>query len=111
MRKSTPARKPMTPMANIWKGVHGPWLRKMLEQSILTAPTRKPDSPPKATAVMTTMAVTGLNWGSMKNAALPATAMALSVAMVTSSLAMGRRLSKTRKKGSIVIARISRLIR
>ena len=75
------------------------------------APTRNPASGPRVTPVMMTMATTGLNWGSMKNAARPATAMALRTAMVTSSRAMGRRCSKTMKKGSIVTARISRLIR
>ena len=46
------------------------------------------------------MAITGLNWGSMKNAARPATEMAHSTAMTTSSRAWGRRPSNTRKNGS-----------
>ena len=66
-----------------------------------TAPTRNPVSPPKATPEMMTSASTGLNWGSIKNADRPAIAMAHRTAMVTSSLALGLRLSNTRKKGTI----------
>lgn len=66
---------------------------------MVMAPTRKPVSPPKATPAIMVRAMTGLNWGSMKNAARPARAMAQSTAMMTSSLAWGFRLSKMRKKG------------
>ena len=43
----------------------------------------------------------GLNWGSIKKADRPATPMAHNTAITTSSLALGLRRSKTRKKGSI----------
>ena len=55
-----------------------------LDVSMVTAPTRNPVSPPKATPAMMVSAMTGLNWGSMKNAARPATPMAQSTAMITS---------------------------
>ena len=56
-------------------------------------------------------AMTGLNCGSMKNAARPATPMAHSTAMTTSSRACGLRPSKTRKKGSIHSSKTSRAIK
>ena len=66
-----------------------------------SAPTKNPDSAPKHTADMITNAMTGLKLGTMKNAALPATAMAVSTAMINTSLAWGLRLSKVRKNGII----------
>ena len=50
---------------------------------------------------MMVMAITGLNWGSMKKAARPTTEMAHSTAMITSSRAWGLRPSDTMKKGSM----------
>ena len=88
-------------MQNICHGVHGPWEKNMLDTSMDSAPTRKPLSPPSATPEMMVMAITGLNWGSMKKAARPATEMAHSTAMTTSSRAWGLRPSNTRKKGSM----------
>ena len=88
-------------MANIWKGVHGPWEKSILLASMVMAPTRKPVSPPSATPEMMVSAITGLNWGSMKNAARPATPRAHSVATSTSSRAWGFRPSNTRKKGTM----------
>ena len=88
-------------MANIWNGVHGPWENSTLLASMVTAPTRKPVSPPSATPEIMVSASTGLNWGSMKNAARPATPSAHRVATSTSSRAWGRRPSNTRKKGAI----------
>ena len=66
---------------------------------MVTAPTKKPVSPPRDTPAMMTRAMTGLNCGSMKNAILPATPMAHRTAMRTSSLALGFLPSNTRKKG------------
>ena len=60
---------------------------------------------------MMTMAMTGLNWGSMNSAARPAMAMAQSTAMITSSRALGLRPSKIRKKGSIHSSKMSREIK
>ena len=68
---------------------------------MVTAPTRKPVSPPKATPARIVTAITGLKLGSIKNAALPATPMAHKVAIVTSSLAWGFLPSNTRKNGSM----------
>ena len=48
-----------------------------------------------------TIAAVGLNWGSIKNAALPATARAAITAITTTSRACGLRFSKTRKNGSM----------
>ena len=73
---------------------------------MVMAPTRKPVSPPKATPARMVMATTGLNSGSMKKAARPATFMATRTAMSTSSRAWGLRPSKIRKKGSIHSSRI-----
>lgn len=100
-RNRTPARKPMIPMQNICQGVHTPWENSILDTSMDKAPTRKPLSPPRATPEMMVIAITGLNWGSMKNAARPATEMAHSTAMTTSSRAWGRRPSNTRKNGAM----------
>ena len=47
------------------------------------------------------MAITGLNSGSIKKAARPATESAHNTAMTTSSLACGLRPSNTRKNGNI----------
>ena len=99
--KSTPARKPMIPIANICQGVHGPCENSILEVSIVTAPTRNPASPPKATPAIMVSASTGLNCGSIKNKLLPAIPIAQSTAMVTSSLALGFLPSNTRINGSI----------
>ena len=68
---------------------------------MVMAPTKKPVSPPNATPDIIVMAITGLNCGSIKSAARPAMAMAQSTAMITSSLALGLRPSKIRKKGAI----------
>ena len=51
----------MMPMANIWKGVQGPWENRTLLASMVMAPTRKPVSPPRATPEMMVRARTGLN--------------------------------------------------
>ncbi|CUQ54658.1 Uncharacterised protein [Flavonifractor plautii] len=75
---------------------------------MVIAPTRKPASPPKATPARIVRAITGLHWGSMNNAARPATATAQSTAMTTSSRAWGFLPSKRRKKGAIHSSRISR---
>ena len=110
LRNSTPAKKPMMPMLNIWKGVHGPCEKRTLLASMVMAPTRKPVSPPKATPAMMVRAMTGLNWGSMKKAARPATPKAHSTAMMVSSRACGRRPSKTMKNGSIHSSITSRAV-
>ena len=68
---------------------------------MVIAPTRNPVSPPKATPAIIVNAITGLNCGSMKNAARPAMPMAHRTAMITSSLACGFLPSKIRKNGSI----------
>ena len=99
--KSTPAKRPISPITNICQGVQGPWENSTLDTSIVTAPTRKPVSPPKATPAMMVSAITGLKLGSIKKAALPATPKAHSAAMVTSSRAWGFRPSKIRKNGSM----------
>ena len=99
--KRTPAVNPTSPMANICHGVHGPCANSTLEASIVTAPTRNPVSPPKATPARIAMAITGLNCGSMKKTARPATPMAHSTAITTSSRACGFRPSKTRKNGAM----------
>ena len=91
----------MMPMANIWKGVQGPWENRTLLASMVMAPTRKPVSPPRATPEMMVRARTGLNWGSMKKAARPATPRAQREATSTSSRACGFRPSNTRKKGTM----------
>ena len=57
------------------------------------------------------MAVIGLKWSIILNAARDATAMAHRTANTTSSLAWGLRRSKTRKKGTIVYKMISTLAR
>ena len=82
-----------------------------LDVSMVTAPTRNPVSPPKATPAMMVSAMTGLNWGSMKNAARPATPMAQSTAMITSSLAWGLCPSKMRKKGAMHSSRTSKAMK
>ena len=99
--KSSPARKPIIPAANICHGVQGPWEKMILDTSMVTAPTRKPVSPPRATPAIITRASTGLKLGSMKNAARPATPMAQRTAITTSSLAWGRLPSKMRKNGAM----------
>ena len=101
LRNRTPARKPIMPMANICHGVHGPCENITFEASIVIAPTRKPVSPPKATPAIIVSAITGLKFGSMKNAARPATPIAQRTAIITSSRACGFRPSKIRKKGSM----------
>ena len=101
----------MIPAANIWKGVHGPCENRKLLASMVMAPTRKPVSPPKATPAMMVSASTGLNWGSMKKAARPATPSAHSTAMTVSSLAWGFRPSNTMKNGSMQASSTSRAIR
>ena len=50
----------------------------------------------------------GLNWGSMKSAARPATPMAHSTAMITSSLVWGFLPSKTMAKGAMHSSRTNR---
>ena len=70
-----------------------------MDTIMVTAPTRNPVSPPKATPEMMTSASTGVNWGSIKKADRPATPMAQSTERVTSSLAFGFLLSKTKKNG------------
>ena len=59
---------------------------------------------------MMVSAMTGLNWGSMKKAARPATPKAHSTAMMVSSRACGRRPSKTMKNGSIHSSITSRAV-
>ena len=108
MRNRIPARKPMTPNANICHGVSGPCPKNILLTKPVTAPTRKPASPPNATFAIMMTAVTGLNWGSIKNAIRPATPMAQSTAVITGSLAWGFRLSKISAKGSMDSKMISR---
>ena len=66
---------------------------------MVTAPTKKPVSPPKPTPAIIVNASTGLNCGNIKKAALPAMAMAQRVAISTSSLAFGFLPSNTRKNG------------
>ena len=73
-----------------------------------TAPTKNPDSAPKHTPATITTAMTGLNCGSIKNAARPATAMAAKSANMTSSRAWGRRFSNIIKKGTMAIMIIAR---
>ena len=89
------------PMANICHGVHGPCENMTFDASMVIAPTKKPVSPPKAMPAIMVSASTGLNCGSMKNAARPATPIAHSTAMMTSSLACGLRPSKIIKNGSM----------
>ena len=83
----------------------------MLEVSMVTLPTKKPLSPPRATPDKMVRASTGFAWGSMKKAARPATPMAHSVARMAISLAPGLRPSKARKKGSIPSSSISRAMK
>lgn len=78
---------------------------------MVMAPTRKPVSPPKATPEMMVRASTGLNWGSMKKAARPATPRAQRTAMITSSRAWGLRPSNTMKKGSMQASSTSTAMR
>ena len=59
--KRIPPMKPIIPAANICHGVQGPCPNIRFETSILTAPTRNPDSPPNATPEIITIATTGLN--------------------------------------------------
>ena len=99
------------PMANICHGVHGPCANMMLDISMVMEPTRNPLSAPSATPAMMVIAMTGLNCGSMKNAARPATPRAQSTAMITSSLAWGFRPSNTMKNGSIVSSSMSRAMK
>ena len=70
-RYRIPAVRPRSPMANICQGVQGPWLKSMLDPSMVTAPTKKPASPPNATPERITMAATGLKPGRAKKAARP----------------------------------------
>ena len=97
----------MMPMANICHGVHGPCENSIFETSMVIAPTKNPVSPPKATPAKIVMATTGLNSGSMKNAARPATFSATRTAIKTSSRACGFLPSKMRKNGSIHSSKIS----
>ena len=94
-------------MPSICHGVHGPCEKRMLETSMVTAPTRKPVSPPRAAPARIVNASTGLHWGSMKKAARPATPSAQSTAVTTSSRARGLRPSKVRKNGSMASSTIS----
>ena len=107
LRYKTPASQPIDPIANICHGVHGPWENSIFETSMVIAPTKNPVSPPKATPARIVIATTGLNSGSMKNAARPATFSATSTAISTSSRACGLRPSKMRKNGSIHSSRMS----
>ena len=77
----------------------GPCENRIFEISIVMAPVRKPVSPPKAMPAMMASAKTGLNCGSMKKAARPATPMAHNTAMTTSSLACGFSAFKNHKEG------------
>ena len=74
------------------------------------APTRKPDSLPRATPDIITIARMGLKLGIMKNAALPTTAVAMRTASRTSSLAWGFLPSNFTKKGTIARIPINMLI-
>ena len=74
---------------------------------MVTAPTINPVSAPNATPLIMTIAVAALKFGSMKNAALPATARAHIVATVTSSLAFGFLFSYRKKNGIIASRSIS----
>ena len=107
LRYKMPASQPMIPIANICHGVHGPWENSIFETSMVIAPTKNPVSPPKATPARIVIATTGLNSGSMKKTARPATFSATRTAMSTSSRACGFLPSKIRKNGSIHSSRMS----
>ena len=70
------------------------------------APTRNPVSPPNATPAKIVMVTTGLNSGSMKNTARPATFKATRTAISTNSRACGLRPSKIKKNGNVHSKRI-----
>ena len=106
-----PAKNPMIPKLNICHGVHGPCPKKKLETNALTAPTKKPDSAPKQTPAIITIAIMGLNCGNIKKAARPATAIADSMAITINSLDCGFLFSNTIKKGIMVQIIINRLIK
>ena len=61
---SRPATKPIMPQQNICHGVHGPCPNIKLETNAVSAPVIKPASGPNATAVIITIADTGLKLGS-----------------------------------------------
>ena len=84
---------------------------KKFETKPVIEPTKNPVSPPKHTPAIITSATTGLNCGNIKNAALPATAMAHSTLITTSSLAFGFLPSNIIQKGIIVSKITSKLIK
>ena len=59
------------------------------DTNAVIAPTRNPVSPPNATPEIITIAATGLNCGSIKNAVRPATPIAHNALIITNSLALG----------------------
>ena len=85
--KHAPATKPIIPKVNICHGVHGPCPKKKFETNPVTAPIKNPASPPKQIPDIIISATTGLNWGSIKNDDLPATAIAHKTLITISSLA------------------------
>ena len=109
--KSIPAINPIMPSENICHGVHGPCPKKKFDTKPVTAPVKNPVSPPKHTPVIIITAKTGLNCGSIKNAALPPTAIAHITLIITSSRACGFLLSNAMANGIIVSRIISILIR
>ena len=111
LAKNSPARKPTSPMANICHGVHGPCPIMKLDTNIDIAPTTNPPSQPNAAPEIMTIAMVGLKFGTIKNAALPATARAHITARVTISLVCGLRFSNETKNGIIASIIIKRHIK
>ena len=99
LSKMAAARKPIIPKVNICHGVHGPCPKKQLETKAEIAPVKKPALLPRQIPEIITMASMGLNCGSIKNAALPATEMAHKTLIKTSSLESGFLSSKLNING------------
>lgn len=76
----------MIPQENIWNGVHGPCPKYIFETTADREPTKNPDSEPKYIADITTIAVTGLNPGTMAKINRPAEDSATIAAIAINSL-------------------------
>lgn len=109
--KRIPEINPIMPKENICQGAQGLCPKKKFETKAVMAPTKNPVYPPKQIPEIITIATTGLNSGSIKNAVLPTTPIAHKTLIITSSLACGFRDSKTITKGIIVSRIISKLIK
>ena len=91
----------MMPKENICQGVHGPLPVEKIGDKPGQGACQETCLSAKTDAVMMTIAAVGLNCGSIKKAARPATARPAITAMTTISRAWGLRFSNTRKNGSM----------